>query len=154
LLDPDLDLELITTTVDDLYFQKDLTHEGVVVPLPHIEAIELVFVFLVIFIIIDVDLVGCLELSYHARRLRLLPLHVTALLRSEIQMVPQLLLGEGQVVKSSGVAIHVFARHGVHLDGDLADVFFMDLLSHVVEGLSYDVLRWVVVNHFVVRVGH
>jgi hypothetical protein len=143
LFDADLDLELVTTTVDDLYFKKDLAHERVVVPLPHVQAIELVFVLFVI-LISSIDYVGCLKFS-HLARLRLLPIHVAALLRSKIHMVTELFLGEGQIVKSSGVTIHVFARQRVHLDGHLVDVFFIDFLSHVVEGLADDVLRWVVV---------
>ena len=141
LLYANLNLELVSPTIYDFKLDKKLAQKRVVVPLPHVEAVELVFVFL----LINVDVVSLLKLSRNATSLGFLPLHIISLFQPEVEVIAQLAIGQWQIVKASRVAIHIFAGKQIHLYCYIVDIFFIDFLSYVFEELSNNVLGWVVI---------
>ena len=90
MLHANLNLELVSPAIYDFKLDKNLAQKRVVVPLPHVEAVELVFVFL----LINVDVVSLLKLSRNATSLGFLPLHVSTLFQPEVEVITQLAIGQ------------------------------------------------------------
>ena len=84
----------------------------------------------------------------------MLPLSIVKLGGPHIDVVAQLPFRKGQIVAASWVAVHVFDFDLEQADDHVLVLDYSFWLIWYADGLTNDVLRWVVIDNFLIGTSH